>query len=116
MTQNPSHSPNYSPAALKNFFSLFIPLPPKPNPNQRRLLVCCWFLTVTMRTLFGVRALEYEDISKYTSNFSEERFITKFQYGTVFRGSNGYQVLTVKVWNDDEDGQKGHDKLIVCGC
>lgn len=51
---------------------------------------------------YGCKTLDYDTISEYTNNLSKERLISKFQFGTLFRGWNGERELSLKVWNSSE--------------
>uniref|UniRef100_A0A5B7BQ11 Protein kinase domain-containing protein n=1 Tax=Davidia involucrata TaxID=16924 RepID=A0A5B7BQ11_DAVIN len=50
--------------------------------------------------------VSYDDLKRYTCNFSEENYIGKFQFGKLYRGkiewTYGTQHLTVKIWEVPE--------------
>lgn len=74
--------------------------------------------TVAKRNLYGFRALDCNKIREYANNLSKEGLISKFQFGKIYRGWDGEQELTVKIWtNDVVDGENGRllllDELLI---
>ncbi|XP_031378688.1 uncharacterized protein LOC116194106 isoform X2 [Punica granatum] len=50
-----------------------------------------------------VRAYSRADLRLFTSDFSEENLIGRFQFGKVYRGKIGKQDVTVKIWEDNKN-------------